>query len=219
MSGPEVDLPQPPVDLSGFPWWQQLPSQLFRIAFHRDRAGELNSPWRFSSVPPGASRFDLPLPQGTCYWSDRRYGAFVEVFRRSPLVDRTDVTRRRLFTAVPPSSLRLADTTARAAYAHGLTGELSTVAPYTLPQAWARALSAARFAGMVGFCRHDPSLSARNVALFGPSGTVARRTGWRTQRRPLEADPVLAVELAALGVRIAPVPYRVTTIPAPDPEA
>ena len=131
MSEPEVDLPRPPDDLSGFPVWHPLPPQLFRIAFHRDRAGELNSPWRFSSVPPGRSRFDLPVPQGTCYWSDRRYGAFVEVFRSIPLIDRTDLTRRRLFTAPPPASLRLADTTARAAYAHGVTGELSTVVPYS----------------------------------------------------------------------------------------
>lgn len=215
MSGPQSSLRPPPQDLSDFP--EQPPGAartLYRIFFHRDRTGVLNSPWRFTSVPPGTSRFDLPRPDGTCYWSDRRYGAFVEVFRGARLVDRQDVTRRRLFTAVAPE-LRLADTTARASYRFGVTGELSTIVGYALPQAWAAALHRSGFAGLIGLCRHDPSQQARNVAVFGSAGTPARRIGWRTSRGPLDGDVTLAAELAALGVRIAPVPYNVPTVQAP----
>jgi hypothetical protein len=218
VTGPRVDLAPPPPDLSAFPTPSdaQASRELYRIFFHRNsRSGELTSPWRFGSVPPGASRFDLPVPHGTCYWSDRRYGAFVEVFCGARVVDRVDVTRRRLFAATPPPRLRLADTSSRRAYRFGISGELLTVVPYTVPQAWAQALHGAGFAGVIGVGRHDPALEARNVALFGPAGTLARRAGWRIRRTTLDNDPELASELAELGVRIAPVPYVVPTIAAP----
>jgi hypothetical protein len=215
VTGPTVDLRPPPEDLSEFPAQPagRAARTLYRIFFNRDRhTGALNSPWRFTSVPPGTSRFDLPEPNGTCYWSDHRYGAFIEVFRGARMIDRQDVTRRRLFTAVPPE-LHLADTTAAGSYRFGITAELSTVVGYALPQAWADVLHRAGFAGLIGLCRHDPTQRARNVAVFGPAGTPARRAGWRTRRELLENDVELAVELAELGVRIAPVPFTVPTVP------
>ena len=67
----------PEGDLSAFP--RTLPPPvLYRLAFHRDPTGAVTGPWRFGSVPPGANRFDLPVPHGTCSWSDRRYGALVQ---------------------------------------------------------------------------------------------------------------------------------------------
>lgn len=211
MSGPTVTIGPPPADLTDFPVTQadDMPDELFRIFHHRHRStGNVNPPWRFSSVPPGASRFDLDRPRGTCYWSDRRYGCWVEVWRGTRIVDRADVTRRDLFTAQAPA-LRLANTLARAARRYGVTGELSTLIPYGVPQAWARALHAAGFGGLVGLCRHDPSLTARSFAVFGPAGMVARRTGWTTRRSAILADAELAAELAELGVQVSAVPYAV----------
>lgn len=211
MSGPTVTIGTPPADLTDFPVVKtaDLPAELFRIFHHRHHStGAVNPPWRFSSVPPGESRFDIDQPQGTCYWSDRRYGCWVEVWRGTRMVDRADVTRRDLFTAKAPA-LRLANTLARATRRFGMTGELSTLIPYDVPQAWARAVHTAGFAGLVGLCRHDPSLTARSFAVFGPNGMVARRTGWTTRRSAILADAQLAAELAELGIQVAAVPYAV----------
>jgi hypothetical protein len=211
MTRPRVTLTAPPADLNGYPALRarETPRTLFRIVHLRNQAtGALNSPWKFSSVPPGESRFDLHAPEGTCYWSDRRYGSWVEVWRGTGVVDRADVTRRAMFSATPPT-LRLANTLALAAHTFGGTGELSTLIPYDLPQAWAQALRSSGFAGLVGLCRHDPSLTARNVAVFGPGGVVTRRTGWTTRRSDLLSDPQLAAELAALNVQVAAVPHTV----------
>lgn len=96
MSRPAITIGAPPADLTDFPVApaDDLPDELFRIFPHRHRGtGAVNPPWRFSSVPPVASRFDIDQPRGTCYWSDRRYGCWVEVWRGTRMVDRADVTR------------------------------------------------------------------------------------------------------------------------------
>jgi hypothetical protein len=218
MSRLSVSLTAPPRRLRGYPLLaaRDTPATLFRLFHLRDGAsGALNSPWRFSSVPPGDSRFDVPVPEGTCYWSDRRYGSWVEVFRGTGVVDRADVTRRALFVATPPR-MRWANTLALAAHRFGGTGELSTIVPYDLPQRWA-ALRSHGFAGLVAVCRHDPSLRARNFSVFGPAGVLARRTGWTTRRTTPLADLALAGELAQLGVRVAAVPYTVPITAPPRP--
>lgn len=218
-SAPSVALGAPPASLRGFPTLSpaDTPSVLYRIFHHRHhRTGALNAPWHFTSVPPGGSRFDVPEPGGTCYWSDRRYGCWVEVFRGVGAVERSEVTRRRLFAATPPN-LSLANTLDLGARAFGVTGELSTVVPYDLPQQWASALRTAGRDGLVARCRHDPSLTARNFAIFGPSGPASRRAGWRTRRTTLQADRQLAGELRQLGVKILAVPHVVPVTPPPVP--
>lgn len=215
MPGQTVTLTEPPEDLAGFPALRATPSRVYRIFFHRHhRTGAVNSPWNFTANPPGLNRFDLPLPAGTCYWSDRKYGSWVEVFRGTRVVDRADVTRRRLFTSAPPR-LRLANTLAKAAYRFGVTGEMSTIVGYALPHAWAAALRTAGFAGLVARCRHDPSLTARSIAVFGPAGAHGRRRGWRVARTRLEVDAELATELGRLGVRISRRPHSVPITPPP----
>lgn len=216
MSSPSVSLPDPPADLREFPAAEaaETPAQLFRIFHLRNRVGRLNPPWRFGSRPPGDSRFDIDHPEGTCYWSDRRYGSWVEVFRGTGVVDRAEVTRRALFTTSPPV-LDLANTLSPAGHAFGMTAELSTVVPYGLPQAWAQAFRTAGFDGLVGICRHDPSLQARNFAIFGPAGVVARRRCWVTTRSTPLADAVLADELRGLRVQVAAVPFTVPITPVP----
>jgi hypothetical protein len=172
--------------------------RLFRIFHHRSPDGRVNSPWRF----------DLPAPEGTCSWSDTRFGCFVERFRGARLISADDLRGLRLWTAAPPPT-RMANLLDRSGYGDGLTAEIHTIADYALPQRWALALRRAGFAGVVGSCRHDPSSTARNIAVFGPADSPARRVGWRTSRSRVETDPVLARELAVLGVRVQSIPFDV----------
>ncbi|MDP3711600.1 MAG: RES domain-containing protein [Mycobacteriales bacterium] len=209
----------PPSDLTRFPRLRPADQRraLYRI-FHarHHRTGRPDPAWHYSSaVAPGeGNRFDLRAPHGTCYWSDRKYGAWVEVFRGALLVDAEDARARRLHVAIPPD-LRAADLTAPRAYSFGVTAEISTTGDYTLPQAWAGALHAAGFDALRGTCRHDPSSRAHDVAVFGRSGPAARRLGWRTTRDRVETDLELRRELDELGVATAPVPHTVPVTPPP----
>lgn len=211
-----VGLKAPPASLAGFPMRprSRTSAELYRISYHRDRGGAVQSAWNFTSIPPGGNRFDVPLPRGTCYWSDRAYGAFVEVFRGTLVLDPVDVSRRRLFVASPPG-LRLVDTTAPRAYAFGVTGEISTIPDYTLPQQWASAARRYGADGLLAYCRHDPSLNARNVAVFGPAGRPARQGSWLVRRQRIEGDARLDSDLRRLGVRTAAIPHSVSTISPP----
>ncbi|HEY5184403.1 MAG TPA: RES domain-containing protein [Actinomycetes bacterium] len=208
-----MSLGPPPADLTGFPLRppRRAPRTLYRLYWHRNRAGALNSAWNFTSDPPGANRFDLPAPAGTCYWSDVAYGAFVEVFRGLRVIDPSDVDRRRLFVATPPG-LRLADTTAPRACSFGVTVELPAITPYDLPQQWATRLASLGVDGLVALCRHDPSGNARTVAIFGRAGTPARRARRRVRRTRMDRDPTLTADLRRLGVRTVPIPFSVPTV-------
>ena len=212
-----MPLQPPPAELSAFPTRRPSESlrRLYRIYWHRDRVtGAVNSPWRFSAVPPGLGRFDLPSPDGTCCWSTRRYGAWVEVFRGATTVDLVDARARRLWTAQAPP-LRLANLLSQASYRYGVTAAISTAPDYALPQQWAGALHRAGFAGLVGSCLHDPASVALNVAVFGHEGTPTRQRGWTTRSGRIEQDTLLLTELAPLGIRVAPAPYDVPTGPPP----
>ena len=203
--------PPPPTELTGFPRRRSSARvrTLYRIFWHRDRTGALNSPWRFSSLPSASEgRFDLPAPNGTCYWSSDRYGAFVEVFRGARTVEQSDLAHRRLATGSAPA-LVLAHLLAPRALPFGVTAAISTQPDYGLPQQWAASLHAAGFHGLVGTCSHDPSSAALNIAVFGPAGAPGAVSGWTTSAGPVLSDDALLRELAAFGVRIVPVPHTV----------
>lgn len=186
--------------------------RLFRIYRLRDPvSGQVRSPWFFAAVPPGTGRFDLPVPRGTCYWTDHGYAAWLEVFRGTGLVDRADVDARRMAVATPPP-LRLADLRAPAARRYGVTAEVSTTDDYQLSQRWAAAIAAAGFTGLRAAVRHDPTLRAASVAVFGPAGARTRMAGWTHTRVRLDADAELLAELAAFGTGIAPRPFDIPVI-------
>jgi len=215
-----ADRPPSPERLQGFPTRTHDggAGPLFRLLVHRDAtSGIVRDAWWFSGRPGVApGRFDLVRPSGTCYLSDRRYGAWLEVFRGTGLVDRVEVERRRLLVAVRTGSgLPLADLDAAGARLHGVTAELGAGTDYALPHAWAQALHAAGFAGLTTAARHDPTHAARTVALFGRAGARRRLTGWRSERLSVADDAALLAELVPFGAGVAPVPYEVpiTSVP------
>lgn len=211
-----MPLQPPPVDLTGFPSRRTTSSlrTLYRIFWNRDQVtGATNRPWRFSTILARNNRFDVPAPRGTCYWSSRPYGAWVEVFR-GMVVDVADARRRRIWTGRAPV-LHLANLKASKAYPYGITAAISTQPDYMLPQQWAEALRRHGFDGLVGTCSRDPTSAALNVAVFGKAGTPRSRAGWRTSWNRIEDDVELLAEIATLGVHLAPVPYDVQTITPP----
>ncbi len=185
---------------------------LYRIWQARDpMTGASRTPWYFSSLPsPQAGRFDLPAPSGTCYFSDRRSGAWLEVFRGCGLVDRADVERRRLLTATPTSPQpRLADLRSPRARRFGVTADLAAGDDYTLTHLWAPALRGAGFDGISGTVRHDPTHAARTVAVFGGAGPRSRVGGWRSRSAPLVGDTILLTELAPFGTGVVDRPWDI----------
>lgn len=210
-----MPLQSPPDDLSEFPSRTTPLGTLYRIFWHRDpHTGDVNSPWRFSSVPPGLRRFDLRQPSGTCYWSDLRYGAFLEVFRNCAVVADADVKNRRLWVG-NATELALADLLAPHTAALGITAAISTQPDYEKPQEWAAALAGLGFDGLVGTCSHDPTSAALNVAVFGVAGTPDEQPGWSVAAKLVGDDAELSTELVAFGIRIARVPYDVTVVVPP----
>lgn len=161
-------LPEPPEDLTGFPW-SRPPDRLLRVC----RSG--NTTWWFSS--DGSGRFDLAPPHGTCYLATDAYAAVREASRLGPVTPQW-VAARELRTVSPPDPhVRLAATTRQAAGAYGVTTELVTVLPYDLPRRWASAFRGHGFGGIRHELRHDQRPRPSGVALFGPAGAGAHPDG------------------------------------------
>ena len=168
---PAQQRPPDDADLRDFPcrtlsagdvWWRQ----------HRASAG----PWWFSS--DGSGRFDIEPPNGACYLASSASAAIRErvgpdmiargVIPASLLTGRV-ISRLRL-----PEQVRAANLDAAAAAKLGVSRELAVMVPYTIPRAWAAALAATRFDGIVANLRFSPGRSV-GLALFGKAG---ERTAW-----------------------------------------
>ncbi|HDL41806.1 MAG TPA: RES domain-containing protein, partial [Actinobacteria bacterium] len=151
-----------------------------------------NGPWWFSSS--GDGRFDLRAPRGTCYLATDPIVAVREAL--GPTEGRRIVTSRwfeqrsvRLLRL--PRAVRVASVVEPAASRHGVTLEINTVIPYTVPQAWAEAFDVAGFGGVAYLLRHSAS-PERGIALFSAAG---ERTSWRRGiASPLAPSIVRALE-------------------------
>ncbi|MGH9069462.1 MAG: hypothetical protein ACRD0J_18505 [Acidimicrobiales bacterium] len=124
--------PDDPGRLDGFP---ELAGSmegliLHRVFRHRDPAsGVSRTPFFFSTSAadsPGGGRYDLPAPDGACYMAVGKAGAWLEVFRGAGMVDRKDVSVRRLCAITVPAPIRTADLTAAQARRFGVTLEIHT---------------------------------------------------------------------------------------------
>jgi len=207
----------PPASLKGFPLHALATGDVVhRVVRARDEDGRPREPFFSSGAAAGAvgaGRFDLPAPQGSCYLSDRRAGAWLEVFRGTGLVDRSDVERRRMVTARRTGPvLELADLASAGARPFGVTADLTAGDGYALPQRWARALRAAGHPGLVATVRHDPTARARAVVLFGAGGPRQHLRGWRSRIAPLVGDDDLLAELRPYGTGVADRPYDVPVV-------
>lgn len=196
----------------------------YRIFQPRDPVtGDLRHPWFFSSTPAPAGskagRFDLPAPEGSCYSSDQRHGAWLEVFRDTGMVDRADVDARRILHATRTASLSLANLTAREARPYGVTVDIGAGDDYTMPQALAALLHEQSFKGLFARVRHDPEGQSRTIVEFGPAGAQETLAGWDVEQKRITDDRELLETLADYGTGIAPVPTSVTVIPPPPSRA
>jgi hypothetical protein len=198
------------------PPWRNFPRSrlragqtIARITLRRNVNGTPRSPWYFSSTGSTSSgRFDLPAPRGTCYWSDAAVGAFVEVFRRLRVIARADLEARRLVIATRTGSpLPVGSLVSPKAAAYGVTLDASAGDDYRATQELAAHVADAGLLGVLAATRHDPSLRARTVALFGPAGPVRSRRGWTTRRHDLTEDRDLLLAVHEYGYAVLDVPY------------
>ncbi|MEJ5867139.1 RES family NAD+ phosphorylase [Pseudokineococcus sp. 5B2Z-1] len=208
----------PPASLEDVPRHEvRTGDAVHRVVRARDDVGRPREPFFFSSATAGAvgpGRFDLTAPAGSCYLSDRRAGAWLEVFRGTGLVDRVDVEQRRIVTAERTGGplLLAADLHASGARALGATLDLVAGDDYALPQRWARAVRAAGAPGLVAPVRHDPTARALGVVLFGAAGPRQRLRGWRSRVTPLVEDTELLAELRPYGTGVQDRPYDVSVV-------
>jgi hypothetical protein len=205
----------PPADrLAGFPS-RPAPARLHRLSEYPDV-------WWYASRPganaPGGGRFDLVLPEGTCYLAAALEGALLEKTLRRPKrivpLDRLV----ELFHAEVRVTARvpLADLAAEAATGYGLNAEIHTTLDYRTPNAWARALRRAGARGLRYLLRADNALEHAGVALFGRAGRHRRApAGMRTAVAPLDVEAAVTL-LEERGVRVVPIPPDVPTV-APPP--
>lgn len=162
--------------------YRRFPRRSFRAGSRWFRQHDAaDGPWWFSSSTDG--RFDLPAPNGTCYLANSAQAAARE--RIGPDMAATghvpaSIVEGRVMSnlALPHLAVAANLDADRAADGYGVTGELTVMTPYSIPQAWAVALHSAGFDGIVGRLRFSLS-RAVGLALFGGAGA----------RRQWSADP------------------------------
>nr|WP_221195334.1 RES family NAD+ phosphorylase [Hoyosella altamirensis] len=190
-------------DLSTFPQYRLTRARTLYRAHRRDL-----SPWWFSSS--GEGRFDLEAPRGTCYLAFDPCTAVRET-AGTTLVQLGVVSAEFANTRVvsklrAPATKRLANTCREQAASYGLTRELGTTTPYTVPREWAAAF-AKNFAGIVYQSRFTTGAS-QAIALFSNAG----RGTWEYDTTP---TPYTAAARQC-GIRVAPPVRSVTIIQPPQ---
>jgi hypothetical protein len=158
----------------------------------------------------GAGRFDLTPPNGTCY-----LGSHVEVAVRERLGETlvnagfiSAVEAGRMVVARLDLDTSVADTTDQTATGYGITRELGTIVPYTLPQRWAAALHAAGHAGLAYWPRFLVGGDLYAVALFGSAGADDQAAD--------DPDPINGLGAChQTGVAVIGIPRTLPTINPP----
>ena len=204
-------LGEPPDLLLGFPEAASV-AELHRLS-------EYPGSWWFASTaatgdPDVGGRFDLPVPNGTCYLADSLTGAVVEKLLRAPVKVVVAERLDELFHTVvsvrrtPP----VADLTARSATGYGLNAEIHTTLDYARTRRWAIAFHRNGFRGLRHRLRGDVSQRLAGWSLFGTAGLRHRApNGMTTSVRPLDRAEVEQV-LERLGVELRPIPSEVPIV-------
>lgn len=194
------EAPPADLDLSGFPVEDALPP----VTLYRAHTAS-NGPWWFSSS--GSGRFDLSAPRGTCYAADdvgaalrERLGRHFRGGGRAParLIDDTAVT-----VVIAPHS-RAANLEDPGVAAYPITGELVTMAEYSITRAWAGAFDRARFDAIHYRGRFSHAAGVACWALFGDAGQQSYPIGGTSSGRDI-------CELAGIAV-MPPPPTDASTL-------
>jgi len=163
--------------------------------------------WFFSDTSrsrPG--RFDLAMPDGTCYLSDDVAGCWLEVFRAARVVLQSDVDARSVLIAVKSSTgSSVMDLTDGGAVASGISLDHSAGEDYEETQALAAEALADGADGIVSWIRHDPAARFRNFGIFATAGGRDESPGWTSTQEPL-ASHVDAVS-STIGFQVVGLPY------------
>lgn len=201
--------PEDPAELARFPQ-RAVEGLWFRS--HVDRGGRDHGCWWFASVDPGddpdaGGRFDLPVPDGTCYLASTEEAAARErvgtQLRR--ISGRESVTASALATPQGPVTVTATEVTiSRAANLpvkpaqQWVNRSLSAgTGIYSVTQAWAAAFRAAGFGGIVHEPRFTGGTRVRSLAVFGRAGRpspVPSVTRTQALRKVLEAHHVRVVD-------------------------
>lgn len=196
-----VALSEPPADLDGFPRVDTAGRQWFRAH------AAVNGPWWFSH--DGSGRFDLEQPHGTCYLAGAVAVAmrerFGETLTRAGVV--AGAAADQAMVSALPVAATVADTTSPASADYGVTRELGTVVPYSLPRRWAAAFNRAKLQGIQYWPRFSVGGDAKALALFGSAGA--------DDARPTDPSPMSGREAARLaGIAVFDPPR---SVPITDP--
>lgn len=185
----------PPDDLRGFPTTTH-DGEVYRVA--------RLSPWWFCVC--GECRFDLDADaahgRGTMYAADDRITGVIETIGPE-LIGRTIAWRfladRTVWALAYDRPLVNADLTADAAIGYGITNELSTMVPYTVPQLWASAVDEHGWDGISYRTRFNTASVATGVALFDEAGA---HPSWPAQRVCAASDPAIIADLASRSITV-----------------
>jgi RES domain len=189
----------PPESLEGFP-----PAIFDGVGFRAAR----QDPWWFCTC--GQCRFDLgpedPSGLGTLYAGTDPVSGVLEVigpeFAGRP-VARRFVAERTVWALAYDRPLQLADLVHRRAAGFGVTNELSTMVPYRVPQAWAKALADAGWDGISYRTRFNTSPQVTGMAWFDGAGAHG---DWPATRWCDGDDPAMIEALAQFGIEVAEPP-------------
>lgn len=203
MSRDSVALGPPPRPLNGFPS-RELTAAHPLYRGHRTK----NGPWWFSSS--GGGRFDLTPPHGSCYLAYDELTAIRETVGASlaatGVISDAFAADRQLSTLAVPHDLCLADVCAEKAADYGLTRELVSMTPYTVPQEWAAAFDAT-FGGIQYQTRFSTGPTPNAVAVFSDGGEAT----WPPDPNP---EPFIAAARRC-GFTVASPPRSVRIVSPP----
>jgi hypothetical protein len=155
----------PAVSLDGFPS-RRHSEEVYRAA--------RRAPWWFCTC--GDCRFDLdprtPPELGTLYSGVDPITGVLETIgpEMTRPITRTFLAERTVWMLAYDRPLELADLCDDAAVGFGVTNELSSMTPYDVPQAWARAFADDGWDGIAYRTRFSTGAQATGIALFDEAG-------------------------------------------------
>lgn len=206
----------PPEELRKGPIWSGAQGEsFFRLAHNRHAKGaNPPDPWFFCICRK--CRFDLNglCGHGTCYIANNPITAVLEVldgdFKLGSTLSEDWFDSQTLWIMEPahpmPSPHRIADLLDRWWRSKGVTRELFSITPYDIPHQWAEALHESGFTGLRVEFRHDSTLDAWGIALFGEVGSADSDVRFSRQATVPMTSTFFADFTTATGIEVLPTP-------------